>query len=149
MFNEYFDGRFTKDQTIIKWTLCEWITKNMFTNEDLKMVAKAAEKLKIDPSLPTVEVLYQIACKLSVLENEIVSPLVIMDKIKEFLKESPTNFFMRDTISHYCRRCKHSANFKYLEIYTVGGLEFICSECKIHKIIFPIKAAFLWNNENK
>jgi hypothetical protein len=84
MIRDSFDGRFLKDKTVIRLFLTEWI-QDMFTVEDLKMVAKAAEKLEIDPSQSTVEVLYQIACKLAVLENEIVSPLVIMDKIKEYL----------------------------------------------------------------
>lgn len=59
-----------------------------FTTEDLQKVSECARKLKIPDytTRPAVDVLYDIAAKLSILEAEIVSPLVVMDKIKEYLK---------------------------------------------------------------
>ena len=59
-----------------------------FTTEDLKMIMQCAEKLKIPDycTRPAVDVLYDIAGRLSILEAEIVSPFLILDKIKEFMK---------------------------------------------------------------
>ena len=89
MARESFDGRFRPGIDTIKYILIGWL-ECMFTIKDLQDMLKCAEKLEIPDycTKPTVDVLYEIAEKLSVLDAEIVSPLVIMDRIRSYLESN-------------------------------------------------------------
>jgi len=83
-----FDGRFLKSEPLIKVTFALWIEK--MTTEDLNKIMLAAEKLEIVEYKirPAVDVLYDIASRLSILEAEIVSPHSIMKKVNEYLENN-------------------------------------------------------------
>lgn len=61
-----------------------------FTTKELQDIMKCAEKLKIENycTRPAVDVLFDIAGKLSILEAEIVSPTFIMQKIRTYLESN-------------------------------------------------------------
>ena len=61
-----------------------------FTVDNLKQIMKCAERLEIEgwKHRATVDVLYEIAVKLSLLEVEVISPSKIMDRIDEYLKDN-------------------------------------------------------------
>ena len=58
-----------------------------FTLEDLKLIKAAAIKLGISgiDTRPTVDIVYDVAMKLTIFENDIVSPDLVMDKIREYV----------------------------------------------------------------
>ena len=56
--------------------------------KDLQMIKTAAIKLDIPDwkTKPTVDTVYEIALRLSIFESDIVSPTLVMDKIKEYVE---------------------------------------------------------------
>lgn len=87
MSRDSFDGRFRPSNDTVKSILVEWLGCPMFTVKDMKDMLECAEKLGIPDykTKSTVEVLFEIAGRLSVLEAERVSPLFIMDEIRNYL----------------------------------------------------------------
>lgn len=59
-----------------------------FTVKDLQMIKTAAIKLDILDweTQPTVDTVYEIALRLSIFESDIVSPTLVMNKIKEYVE---------------------------------------------------------------
>lgn len=83
-----FDSRFVTDLKKRKEFLDSFMA-NM-TPKDLQMIIKAAEKLEIPEhkTRPAVDVLYDIAVKLSILEKEIISPQKILDRVKDYINNN-------------------------------------------------------------
>lgn len=85
---ESFDGRFSTMRSTIDEHLIGWLVENKITNSDLRLIADAAQKLEIElGTRSAVDVLYDIACRLSIFEAELVSPEAIMKKVKDYLNE--------------------------------------------------------------
>lgn len=83
-----FDTRFVVEPSARKVFLSRWCMK--FTVQDLKDILKCAEKLEIPEycTRPTVDVLFDIATKLTLFEAEIVAPQDILDRIRIYLESN-------------------------------------------------------------
>jgi hypothetical protein len=82
-----FDTRFCVEPSARKVFLGEWV-RMKFTTQDLKDIINCADKLEIPEycTRPTVDVLYDIAVKLTLFEAEVVHPTMIMDRIREYIR---------------------------------------------------------------
>lgn len=90
MINDYhFDTRFCVEPSARKVFLAIWIEMK-FTTQDLKDIMNCADKLEITDycTRPTVDVLYDIAEKLTLFESEIVEPHLVMNRIRTYLKSN-------------------------------------------------------------
>ena len=85
MLADSFDSRFVKEPTMVKAFFDLFMGK--MTPKDLKDILEVAKRLEIEDygTRPAVDILYEVACKLSILEAEIITPSHIMDKVREYL----------------------------------------------------------------
>lgn len=86
MMNNNFRSAFVLSKRNVLEYFNDWMMP--MTPAQLDKIIQVAKKLDIEDYLkrPAVDVLYDIACKLSILEVDIVSPSLILDKIDEYLK---------------------------------------------------------------